>query len=309
MKHSVKITSILIILFLLAQIIGLFTLQQKIDPITGEMSTVEKLGPLEIESPEELSNPFGFLYVIGAILLGTIIILFIIKFKKPILWKLWFFLAVIICLSVAFNQFIDWKIALSLAIILALFKVFKPNIYLHNITELFIYPGLAVIFVPVLNEFAIFILLILISIYDMYAVWKSKHMVALAKFQTESKVFAGLLIPYSLKFSKTKKSIKPSKQVKEIKKAIKTSSKKSKITKIKTAVLGGGDMGIPLIFTGVIMKSVGISLALIIPIFTTIALSLLLFKSKKNKFYPAMPFLTAGCLAGYIVVKTIVYFI
>jgi presenilin-like A22 family membrane protease len=52
----------------------------------------------------------------------------------------------------------------------------------------------------------------------MYAVWKSKHMVSLANFTAESKVFAGLLVPYdkssgsiknkpakSLKISKTEK--------------------------------------------------------------------------------------------------------
>ena len=39
------------------------------------------------------------------------------------------------------------------------------------------------------------LLLALISVYDVIAVFKSKHMVSMANFQTESKVFAGLAVP------------------------------------------------------------------------------------------------------------------
>jgi len=45
---------------------------------------------------------------------------------------------------------------------------------------------------------------------------------------------------------------------------------------------------------------------MIIPIMTSIALLILLLKSKKDRFYPAMPFLTAGCLAGYGILQLIV---
>ena len=82
---------------------------------------------------------------------------------------------------------------------------------------------------------------------------------------------------------------------------------------MKTAVLGGGDIGFPLIFAGVVMKGLmltnselaGFLKALIIPIFSALALLVLLTESKKDRFYPAMPFLTIGCLAGYIVLLLI----
>jgi hypothetical protein len=38
---------------------------------------------------------------------------------------------------------------------------------------------------------------------------------------------------------------------------------------------------------------------LIIPLFAGLALLYLLVKAEKDKFYPAMPFLSIGCLAGY----------
>ena len=83
-----------------------------------------------------------------------------------------------------------------MATIFATYKVVKPNVYVHNFTELFIYGGLVAIFIQILNIYSAVVILILISLYDMYAVWKSKHIQKLAKFQTKSKVFAGLFIPY-----------------------------------------------------------------------------------------------------------------
>ena len=70
--------------------------------------------------------------------------------------------------------------------------------------------------------------------------------------------------------------------------------------KKKAAILGGGDIGFPLLFTVVIYKSLGLS-ALVIPLFVALALFLLLVKGKKDRYYPAMPYLSAGCIAGYFI--------
>ena len=83
--------------------------------------------------------------------------------------------------------------------------------------------------------------------------------------------------------------------------------KRTKKIETKNAVLGGGDIGFPLLFSGVIMKGlmlenlffIGFLKTLIIPVFATLSLMLLFMLAKKNKFYPAMPFLTLGCAAGY----------
>ena len=69
-----------------------------------------------------------------------------------------------------------------------------------------------------------------------------------------------------------------------------------------------------MLFAGVVMKElmihnpvlIGFLKALIIPLFTSIALYVLFVKGDKNKFYPAMPFLTLGCLIGYGIVVLII---
>ena len=86
-------------------------------------------------------------------------------------------------------------IALVIAIPLAIGKIYKRNFIVHNFSELLIYPGIAAVFVPLLNLTSIIILLILISIYDMWAVWKSKIMQKMAKFQmNELKIFGGFYV-------------------------------------------------------------------------------------------------------------------
>lgn len=287
MKHTWQVTLFLVVIFLGAQVIGLLVTNAYIDveqtTETGEV-VFEDL-PLGLERPEVEQGHNLLIFVIAAILIGTILLLLLIRFKVGILWKIWFFVAIWLTLTVAFGAFIPSIAAGVLAFALAGWKVLRPNVIVQNLTELFVYGGLAAIFVPI-KSFTIPIavmLLILISAYDMYAVWKSKHMIKLAKFQSSQKMFAGLLVPYKLP-----------KGMKKVKKKA-----KGKLVKIKTAVLGGGDIGFPLIFAGVVMKQFGFWKALIIPVFVAVALFLLFYYSKKDKFYPAMPFVTIGCLVGY----------
>jgi presenilin-like A22 family membrane protease len=163
-----------------------------------------------------------------------------------------------------------------------------------HFSQVFVYGGLAAIFVPWLNVFSGVMLLIIISVYDMIAVWQSKHMVKLAEFTTESKVFAGLAVPYD----------KASGKISHVVSSNLVAKKKGKV---RNAILGGGDIGFPLLFAGAVMQSImiqnvfwiGFLKSLIIPVFSTIALGFLFFKGQKNKFYPAMPFISIGCFVGY----------
>ena len=249
------------------------------------------------------NESFSFVPIVIAVLIGTGLLLVLIKFNARRVWKIWFFAAISYVLFIALKPFIDkitiplfsvgseW-IAFAICLVLAFFKAIRPNVYVHNFTELFLYGGMAAIFVDFLNLWSASILLILISIYDIIAVWKSKHMVKLANFQTDSKVFAGLFIPYSLKKNPMGNMPKPPKPTHE----------KHKTKKSKNAILGGGDIAFPLFFAGAVMKAFGFGMSFIIVGFTTVALGYLLFKAEQDKFYPAMPFLSAGCFGGLAIV-------
>jgi len=291
MKHTFKVTLFLVTLFLCAQILGLIIINKYVDVAktseTGELSwqPLPSIGGVSIARPE-VAPEKSFLYILGAIMIGTMLILLIIKLGRITIWKLWFFIAVLVCLHIAFSAFIPSMYSFVLALLFAFMKIFKPNIFVHNFTELFIYGGLAVIFVPIMNTFAAVALMLVLSVYDMYAVWKSKHMVTMAKFQTKSGIFAGMLIPYKIT-------------------AMSASEKKVKMEPVRTAILGGGDIGFPLIFSGVVLKNFGFYPSLIMPFVISLALLILLLLGKKKHFYPAIPFLTIGCIVGYLIVKLI----
>ena len=259
MKHNLKVSLIIISIFLVAHFIGLSVTDRYL--VGGDL-------PMGIERPE-LNEESGYIPILIAILIATALVLLLIRLNAFRVWKIWFFVAVSYALLISFGAFVHQYLALFLALGFASLKTLRPNVISHNFSELFIYGGLAGIFVPILGLLSMSLLLIFISIYDMIAVWKTKHMVKMAKFQTESKLFAGLLVPYG---------------------------------KNKVAVLGGGDIGFPLLFSGVILKSFGIMEAYIVSVFAALALLLLLVFSEKKKFYPAMPFISAGCFLGLLVV-------
>lgn len=297
MKHTLAVTLILVGFFFAAQVIGLAVTNQYIDHYVTEVTgniTFANL-PYNVERPQ-VEESSSFAYIIGAVILGTALIFLIIKLNVIKLWKFWFLLSVFITLTISFAAFINQVVAVILALALGIWKIYRPNVIIHNLTELFIYGGLAAIFVPIMNLFAISVLLLLISAYDAYAVWKSKHMIKLAQAQTDAKIFAGLLIPYSLP-----KDVRPVKVDRKVK-------IDGQVT-VKTAILGGGDIGFPLLFAGVVMKNlmlantvgIGFLKSLVIPVFVSAALFSLLTAAQKDKFYPAMPFLTIGCFLGYLV--------
>lgn len=287
MKHNLKIIVILLFLFLASHLIGLYVTKYY---LPAEKKFEFPAG-IVIEKPE-MDEQTSYLPIFIAILVATGLALVLIRFEALSLWKAWFFIAIVFTLSVSFSAFIPVLIAFILAVVLAIFKVFKPNVYVHNLTELFIYGALAALFVPVLNIFSVSILLILISVYDMIAVWRTKHMISMAKFQAKSKMFTGLLIPY-----KISKPVQKSFQKKVALKQI----------PIREAILGGGDIAFPLLFSGVILKFYGFFPAILISLFAALALLFLFLIAEKKKFYPAMPFVAVGCFVGYLVLR--VFFI
>ena len=300
MKHTKQVTYILIAMFLLSQIIGIFVLNGYVDKEKSilEGKTVFKDLPFHQERPE-IEESTSVFWLVIAVLIGTGIALLLFKYNLHLLWKAWFFIAVWICVTFAVYAFVDEYIALFVGLFFAIFKVIKPNFYIHNIGELFVYAGIAVILVPIMNIFSGIVMLVLISLYDYWAVFKSKHMVSLVKSQEKTKVFAGLLIPYSLKSIKTKLETKSTSNIsKSSNKARKTTAEDNS----EIAILGGGDIAFALLFAGLGFKYHGFFPSLLIPLFSTIAISYLLFKGQKGKFYPAMPFISIGCLIGYGIV-------
>jgi presenilin-like A22 family membrane protease len=290
MKHNIKITILILAMFIVTQFIGLY--------VVNHYSSPDNLLPYGMETPvvETSSEFYTSLLpsIVVAFIFAILIFILLTKFNFSVIMKLWFFFVIMIALGITLTSFFPNvpKIsffALIFVLPLALIKTYKFNIVVHNLTELFIYPGIAAVFAPLLNIWTLIIVLILISIYDMWAVWHSGIMQKMAKYQIkELKIFAGFFIPYISKKLKLK-----------ISKMSKSKLKNQKI-KANVAILGGGDIIFPIIASGVMLNAFGILGALFTIFGATLGLSYLLFAAKKKKFYPAMPFISAGIFLGIV---------
>ena len=315
MKHNLKITFILLAMFIATQFIGIYVVNNyssvKISNGVSINVSAPSL-PFGLETPElKETNEFNYAFfsIIIAFIIAISLVLFLTRLNAEFFLRLWFFLVIIIALVISLNVFISkigigvydvsflskifplsWLIALMLAIPLAYIKIYRRNFLVHNSTELFVYPGIAAVFVPIMNIYTISFLLILISIYDAWAVWHSGIMQKMAKYQINKlNVFSGFFIPYA------------SKKVKLQMQRMKLSkSAKLKKVKVNIAILGGGDIVFPIIMAGVMLKTFGLIPAIFIIFGAALGLGCLFFLAEKKKFYPAMPFITAGIFAGFI---------
>jgi len=317
-KHKLTITLILLSMFLVTQFIGLFIVnayapvsQTIINPATGEQEIFMTEGslPFGLQTPADEPTP-NFLSIIFAFVLAFAIIFVLMKYKWKIVIRLWFFLVVSLALGISINAILRYTslmnisiVAIAIAVPLAFVKIFNPNFYIHNLTELLIYPGIAAVFVPILTPVSAIILLVLISIYDMWAVWKSGIMQKMAKFQMEElKIFGGLMIP-----SASKKVRDQIKRIKQKYKGKKIPAKiKKKKYKVNLAILGGGDIVFPIIAAGVFLRTFGLIPALFVIAGAFMALTYLFFITKKGKAYPAMPYITTGIFIGIILAKLLI---
>ncbi|UCD20606.1 MAG: hypothetical protein JSW08_02405 [archaeon] len=339
MKHNVKVTVIILVMFLISMFIGLAVIgsydnffgksaqeaakEKNVSVEKPELSFVVETVPEPIEFKRTIDVVSVIVSILIAIAIAVGLFFLLTRLRINVVLKGWFTVIVFICLVIALTMILysvmggpkslftlfgrtvalGEVIAIPLAAFLTYFKIKKRDMIAHNLSELLIYPGIAVIFVPILNVLAAAILLILISVYDMIAVWKTKHMQALAKYQiTHLKIFSGFFLPYAGKKEKAKiKRIRSKAKAMKSKKKREIFLKKQKVN-LNVAALGGGDVAFPLIFIGTILITHGFLPALTVVLTTLLALGLLLFFAKKGKFYPAMPFLSAGCFLGLLLI-------
>lgn len=280
-------------MFLVAQIVGLavistyhpVTTQIKIDDNFSINETIRNL-PYGFEPPAYSTND-SLISIISGLVFAVIIFLLLMRYRVEWVLKSWFFIVVLLALSITLNAFISFTkyspyIALAIGLVLAYLKIFKRDMLVHNLSELLIYPGIAALFIPILSIKTTIILFVIISIYDIYAVWHAKFMQKMAKYQINTlKIFSGFLIPYQLP------------------KELQTGKGKNK-KKVAVAMLGGGDVVFPIILSGVVLNFWGLPQALLVTLGAAASLLLLFMYSEKGKFYPAMPFITAGSFIGLL---------
>ncbi len=229
------------------------------------------------DNPNDFSNAF---FIIIYILFITALILFLSR-KFSLRW--------LIVLLEIFLLFISVFLLLSLFIGASAFyfaflfvllrRIFPENTLLKNIGAMASISVVGVFLGVSLGIGPMLLLLIALAIYDLIAVFKTKHMVSLAKiFKKENSAFTLTLLAN-----------------------LTNKLKKQNPLPKKTFELGSGDLVIPLAFSVSLLKNNLPNKAFLIPVFAYIGISLTIwFALKYKKPLPALPLQTLLMLLAFL---------
>ncbi len=241
-----------------------------------------------VENPSDVFNSFYFL---GYILISTLIILLILKFYRgALLFLILELAALFVSVNILASLFLsEWySIAFSLvAVILRLAFGFLRNFFLMIVSVV-----VAAIFGASLDMIPAIVFATLLAVYDFIAVFKTKHMVELAKG------LGGRGVALALEFGKTIKERVADAALKDGA----ASSKRSKTAGGFSGIaLGTGDLVIPAMLAVSALKiSLNSSLAVLVGSFFGMGL-LFVTMFRSRSFLPALPPILLGCLLFFLV--------
>jgi presenilin-like A22 family membrane protease len=242
--------------------------------------------------PKIEATPSFFYQFILSTAFAVAIILLIIRliksgFKKKVLFRAIFLLAFFFGSLLFFEVWLGEPISLILLLFLVFLWIKMPNIFTHNLLLISGMAGLGSFLGLGLTPETVAILLIIFSVYDIIAVYKTKHMVKMAKEMTEAGALPGLILPSRV------------------------SELNTPLEKISLGgnflILGGGDIVFPLFFSVSALQG-GIIKSVIIALFATFGLLAsfwLFFRQKERRAIPALPPIALFSIIGYLITLSI----
>ena len=262
---------------LLTQLIGLYVGMQYI----GFMNA--GIMPPVVENP---AKPSSAVIIFFYIMLMTVFILLVIKFLR----RRVFFIrglelfAVFFSSWLAFDAIIPFGILAAIALVL--WRALRPNPVNKALATVFAVVGAGAVIGASLEVVPALIFVVLLSFYDFISVFVTKHMVYMAKAIVESDSAFTLSFPH--KFKKTVTVEYGGKPLK---------------TRKHTFQLGGGDILLPLLFSVSVLRQFSLVNALFSIFGSLVALTCLLYyiSRRPGRALPALPVVSAGMLAGFIV--------
>ena len=222
----------------------------------------------------------------------TLILIFLVfyflkgKTKTAILQALFVF-SVFLGGIILINIWIPFIASFILMAALVVWWVKQPSVINQNINVVLGISGAGIILGLEVTPLTVVALLVVFSIYDYIAVYKTKHMVKMAEEMVNAHAVLGIIVPPNLKgFQTGLQKVKP---------------------RGVNLILGAGDIIFPLMFAVSLVKT-SILQALIVAVFSLFGLLalFLIFRTRKvRQAMPALPFISAFAILGYFLVLLI----
>jgi len=223
--------------------------------------------------------------VVLLILFGAIF--FISRHKRIARFSFKFFLILVVFsgTQVVLGTILPSPWDLLIAVLFTLVFSIGINVLVHNLGIILGIAGIAAVFGLSISTELGLILLVALSLYDIMAVYVTKHMVTMAKSMVESGAVFGFLIPFEFKGFFSGKD--------EARAGIGENF----------MILGSGDIGLPLIFAASLVK-VSLVSAIITAAFSLLGLlltHLLFINQGQRRAMAALPPIATMMIIGYLV--------
>lgn len=270
------------ILFLVASLIGLV--------MALEMESVSPTNP-----SQNTSAGFGYvIYFIVAVILMSVVILYISKKKKLGILRIVFVVSMVFViyivssllyalLPITYPEY--YFLSFGTPVLFLYLLLFRQNWIVINIAGILTAAGLAAIWGVDLGLYAAIVLMIAFAVYDYIAVYKTKHMLDIARATTSSNMPLFFIVPENLNFEMKDADIdRPSDGEEENRRG--------------AIMIGFGDIAIPNVMVISSYLYGGTISFFALPLIGGIVAMFILFSFIKRPA-PGLPFLNTGVLIGF----------
>lgn len=232
---------------------------------------------------QESINVSPLFFLISFAIATTFFFLAIKFVKHGFLFKVVFLFLVFVGSRVVFSAFFPETISLALALIVLGIWFAAPYIIVHDAILLVTLAGVGSELGLSINVYSVLLLFAVLSIYDVFAVYKTRHMITMFKKLTSHGVFLALIIPFDFKkfFLNTKKA-EPGRDF---------------------LMLGTGDIAFPILLA-VSALSISFFTSICVIIGSTAGLILIFYMlliQPDRKAMPALPPIALGSFLGFLV--------
>jgi len=183
--------------------------------------------------------------------------------------------------SIIFNNAI-FSMSAAIILVIAVFK--KRVVFLHNIGIILAMAGIGAVLGLSLTPVSVVVLLLILSFYDIVAVYKTGHMVKIAEDMIKSRAISGIVLPQNRKgWSANLARVRPGGEY---------------------MILGSGDLIMPLILISSVIGIHGLASGLVVLFFSLLGLSLtyyLFVTQRTRRPMAALPPIAVMSIVGYLI--------
>lgn len=265
------------LVFTLAQAVGLYTVWR--------ISGTEVARDLQKQAQVYGGQDKWWMFLVYFAVVTGLILISIKLFKKSrILFKAIFAMALWGGINVVAGLFLNEPWAMFLALALVALRFAFPNVILHNIVIVLALGGVGGIFGMQFSPQAALVILGILAVYDIVAVYYTKHMVKMAKAMAQKGALFAVVIP---------------KQARKVGLSVPKKLRPGG----KFMILGGGDLALPLFLAASVAKE-NLWDGVLVSGFALVGLlgmHVVFSFQEKPRAMPALPPICLGAILGYFV--------